>query len=97
MSEVYALTVIHGDELGQEDFDALQVVRRTLLGMMGHGFITSFETHSEDNTTCWSYLPGSEDPSQILAGLCDLIRNIGPDGWTVLWIEAEGKRRERNE
>ena len=79
----YGLTVRHGDDLDAEDFNVLQVVRRTLLGMMGHGFITSFETYSDHDSTTWSYLPGSEDPDQILAGLRDLVYEIGPEEWVI--------------
>jgi hypothetical protein len=79
----YSLTARHGDDLGGPDFDALQVVRRTLLSLLGHGFIADFNTYSNHDSTVWSYRPGSEDPSQIMFGLLDLMRVLAPGDWTI--------------
>jgi hypothetical protein len=80
---VYAVTVTYGHDLRTEDFDALRVIRRTLLGLMDHGVVTEVSTHTDDQTATWSYRPGSEDPAQVMLGLLDTVHAIAPEGWEV--------------
>jgi hypothetical protein len=79
----WSVTVEHGDDLGAEDYAALQTVRRTLLGMLGHGVIASFETYAGHDRTTWSYRQGSEDGGGIHAGLLDVLHHIAPRGWRI--------------
>jgi hypothetical protein len=79
---VYSLTAEHGDVLDGEDFQTLQVIRRTLLGLMEHGFIRELNTYSDSTSTQWSYIRGSEDPAQTMAGLVDTVKALAPD-WDI--------------
>jgi hypothetical protein len=81
---VWSLAVRHGDDLGRADFDALQTIRRTLLGLMGHGLIAELNTYSDHDMTEWSFRPGTEDPDGIMAGLLDTVRAIGPGDWVIM-------------
>ena len=83
LSPVWTLTARHGDELDADDHTALQVIRRTLLGMLGHGFITELNTFSGSDTTVWSYRSGTEDGGQIMVGLLDTVGVIAPDSWEI--------------
>jgi hypothetical protein len=82
-AEIYTLIARHGDDLSRNDFTALQTVRRTLLGLQGHGFITDFETYADHDQTVWSYRQGSEGGDETMAGLVDLIRVVAPKDWEV--------------
>lgn len=77
------VAVCHGAELGADDLRALAVVRRTLVGMLHHGFITELETHSRTETTEWSWRRGSEGPEGIRLGLLDTLAAIAPESWEV--------------
>ena len=79
----YALSATHGDDLNGADHKALATIRRTMLGLLEHGFITELNTYSGACVTEWSFLAGSEHPGQILEGLADTVRAIAPDGWIV--------------
>jgi hypothetical protein len=81
--EVWSLTVKHGDDLDQAEADALQVIRRTLLGLMGHGFITDLNTYGNSDLTQWSYQRGTEDPGGIMAGLLDTLQVIALPHWVI--------------
>lgn len=83
VTEVYALSATHGDDLSGADHRALATIRRTMLGLLEHGFITELNTYSGACVTEWSYLPGTEHPDQILAGLVDTVRAIAPDTWVI--------------
>lgn len=80
---VWSLAVRHGD-LRKADTEVLQIIRRTLLGLAGHGVITEVDTYSDDVTTQWSFRPGSEDPGGIMVGLLDTLRVIAPGHWVVM-------------
>jgi hypothetical protein len=80
---LYTLTAKHGDDLDAADLAALQTIRRTLRGMLGHGFIADFETYSDHDMTVWSYRPGSEDGAQLMLGLIDVVRAVAPNHWTI--------------
>jgi hypothetical protein len=77
------VAVFHGDELGPDDFRALQTVRRTLLGMLHHGFITELETCSRPDVTEWSWHRGTIEPEGIRDGLLDTLAVIAPEGWAI--------------
>jgi hypothetical protein len=81
--KLYALTARHGDELGAEDFQALQTIRLTLRGLVQHGFITEFETYSDHDLTTWSFRAGTEDGAEMLAALVDTARMVAPMHWTL--------------
>jgi hypothetical protein len=80
---LWSLRARHGDDLDGDDFHALQTIRRTLLGMLDHGFIVDFNTYSNHDLTEWSYRSGTEDGRDILAGLFAMVRAIAPDDWLI--------------
>ena len=84
---LYGLTVSHGDDMGAADFRVLATMRRTLLGLMSHGFIGALETHADSTTTTWSFEAGSEDPGEILAGLVDTVKTLAP--WWAWTLKSE--------
>ena len=81
---VWSLAVRHGDDLGKADTEVLQIIRRTLLGLLGHGVITELNTYSDHVMTEWSFRPGSEDPGGIMVALLDTVRVIAPGHWVIM-------------
>jgi hypothetical protein len=77
------LTVEH-DQPGGHDFQVLATIRRTLLGLASHGFITDVQTYSSTEVTSWSYHPGTEDGGEILAGLVDTAKALAPKHWRLI-------------
>lgn len=89
-ADLHTLTVWHGDDLAGGEVRTLMTVRRTLTGMLHHGFISDFETHATSTETTWSYHRGTEDPGGIMRGLMDLLETLEP-GWPYrarVWIAA---------
>lgn len=85
MSATYALTVsVAGREMFGPDFRTMDAVRRTLLGLASHGFVTDVESHSDATSATWSYHAGSEDPGGIMDGLVTVVKQLAPTwAWRV--------------
>jgi hypothetical protein len=77
------LRIVHGDDLGEADFAGLQTIRRTLLGLVDHGFITSFSTYGGHELTEYWLSPGDEDLDQGMLGLLDVATALNPGHWQV--------------
>lgn len=81
---VWSLAVRHGDQMGKADLEVLQIIRRTLLGLVHHGTIDQLDTYSNHVMTEWSFRPGSEDPAGIIDGLIHVLRVIAPGDWVIM-------------
>lgn len=81
---VTRVTVFHGREpLSGHGAGALATVRRALVAMLGHGFISDLETHSRTGWTEWSWRSGTEDAAGVRAGILDTLGVIAPKDWEV--------------
>jgi hypothetical protein len=77
------LTAKHDGCLDQQGSLVLATVRRTLLGLQGHGFVAEVNTYSTEGKTVWSYRPGSENGGDVLQGLMDLVLTLAPSSWEL--------------
>ena len=83
MSGAYTVTARHGEDLDADDHTVLQTIRRTLLGLLDHGFIVDLNTYSGQAVTVWSFREGTEDGPQLVAGLLDALEVIAPEQWEI--------------
>lgn len=64
----------HG-ELDTDAIDALEILHRTMQGLLSHGFLARVQTEEHEGVTTWTLV--GEDAREGALGICDVADVLG--------------------